>query len=403
MEIKPTSYIERQMGGMDYFLLWFGASISIAEIYAGSILASLGWVMGMAAVLLGHLIGNLPLALGALVGSERGLPTMYLLRPTFGRHGSYLASVLNILQLVGWTAIMLLICEKAVRALLPDLTLGYAKLFIVVPGIVCTIWALLGKSSFKWLQRLSIITLSTLCLGMTLMLFLKHGELGIQKMGADGGLSFGVGLDLCIAMPISWLPLVADYSRFARSAKGGFFGTYLGYFIGSSWMFALGLSSGLILGKPDPIMAFASLWFGLPALVIVLFSTFTTTFMDIYSSAVSALNLNPKVRIEVCTVLSGALGILVALVFPIERYESFLLLIGSFFIPLFGIALTHYFFLDYEAVPKRKADWGALAVWLAGVGLYQGCLRADLVVGASLPALLGSGLLFFIMKRFFGR
>ena len=403
MELKPIAYIERHMRGTDFFILWFGASISIAEIYAGNILVPLGWAAGMAAILLGHAIGNVPLALGGLIGSDKGLPTMYLLRPTFGKNGSYLATVLNILQLIGWTAIMLIICGKAVQTLLNFTGAGSAQLWIVISGAVCTAWAMVGKSTFKWLQRLSIITLGALCAVMTVMLFLESGSV---QVGGGGGepslLTFGQGLDLCIAMPISWLPLVADYSRFARTKKGSFIGTYLGYFIGSSWMFALGLASGLILDKPEPIISFATLWFGVPALVIVLFSTFTTTFLDIYSSAVSALNLSPRIRGSVFTAVAGGLGIAVALVLPIERYEEFLYTLGSFFIPLFGVVLTHYFFLDYDIESRKKIDWIALITWLLGVAFYQFCLRTGFIMGASLPALIGTGLLFFLLKRIAG-
>jgi len=400
MQLQPVSLVERHWGTSDFLILWFGASISIAEMYAGNLLVPLGWTLGLSAILLGHAIGNLPLALGGLIGQEKGLPTMVLLRPTLGRRGSYLATVLNILQLVGWTAIMLIICGRTVRALAGPGLLGSKSLWIVLAGSVCTAWALMGKWTFKWLQRLSITALGCLCIAMTVMLLLHFFSSSSEPSAADTGvMSFGTGLDLCIAMPISWLPLVADYSRFGRSRKGTFWGAYLGYFVGSSWMFALGLGSGILLDQPEPILAFATLWFGMPALIIVLFSTFTTTFLDIYSTAVSSLNLSSRGPVFPRILAAGLLGIGIAMILPMEQYESFLLLIGTFFVPLFGMVLTQYLFMEYEVKWEKEFDWLALGVWAAGIFIYQWVLRAEFVFGASLPALVVTGILFYLVKR----
>jgi len=400
MELKAVSWDERSMGGMDYFILWFGAAISIAEIYAGNILVPLGWGMGLAAIIAGHLIGNIPLALGGRLGSDQGLPTMYVLRPTFGRRGSYLATVLNIMQLVGWTAVMLIICGEAVGKLPHTGGSQVVKIWIIAAGVICTVWAVLGKATFKWLQRLAVTTLGVLCVIMTVMLWIKYRESGFSTASSAGGFSFGIGLDLSIALPISWLPLVADYSRFARTHGGSFWGTYVGYFLGGCWMFALGLGSGLVLNEPDPISTVAVLGLGIPALVIILFSTFTTTFLDIYSTAVSALNLRPQTGEKWLIIPAGALGIIVALIFPMTEYENFLLLIGSFFVPLFGIVLTDYFLMDYKERKARSVEWTALAAWVAGVVIFQITSR-HFYLGGSLPTFIVSGLIYWILRKVF--
>ena len=273
-------------------------------------------------------------------------------------------------------------------------------IWIVVVGGVCTVWALVGRSTFKWLQRIAVTTLAVLCVIMTVILwnsFRKHG----LAAPPTGGLSFGIGLDLSIALPISWLPLVADYSRFARSGRGSFWGTYIGYFIGSCWMFALGLASTLVLKKPDPIAIMAVLGLGIPALIIVLFSTLTTTFLDVYSTAVSALNLRPQTRLSWLIIPSGLAGIVVALLIPLteyHRYEGFLILIGSFFVPLFGITLTHYFLMDYGKREPRPVEWTAIAAWVIGVIIFQLASRF-FFLGGSLPAFVFSGAIYWIMRK----
>jgi len=388
------------MGGFDFFLLWFGAAISIAEIYVGNIMAPLGWGMGLAAIIIGHVIGNLPLALGGNLGCDTGLPTMYVLRPTFGRVGSYLATILNIIQLIGWTAIMLLLSGAAVQALIGEEYRSAIAIWIVAVGVVCIFWAAVGKSTFKWLQRVAVTLLGILCVIMTFALWSTYRKSGLAAP-PEGSLPFGVGLDLCIALPISWLPLVADYSRFAKSTRGSFWGTYIGYFLGSCWMFALGIGSTLILNKPDPIATMAVVGLGAPALIIVLFSTLTTTFLDIYSSAVSALNLRPTTKERWFVIPAGILGIVVALLTPLtqyHRYEGFLILIGSFFVPLFGIALTHYFLMDYGKKKTRAFEWTAILSWAVGVIIFQIASR-HFYFGGSLPAFIGSGAIYWLARK----
>ncbi len=397
MELRPIPRDQRSMGGFDFFLLWLGAAISIAEIYAGYLLAPLGWGLGMAAILIGHLIGNLPLALGGNLGSDTGLPTMYVLRPTFGRLGSYLATILNIIQLVGWTAIMLLLSGDAVQALIGGEHRQAITIWMVAVGAVCVFWAAVGKSTFKWLQRVAVVLLGILCVVMTFTLWSTYRTSG-WAAPPEGALPFGVGLDLCIALPISWLPLVADYSRFAKSNRGSFWGAYIGYFLGSCWMFALGLGSALILNKPDPIATMAVVGLGATALVIVLFSTLTTTFLDIYSAAVSALNLRPQTRERWFVIPAGVVGIIVALMIPLtqyHRYEGFLILIGSFFVPLFGIALTHYFLMDYGKRETRAVEWTALVSWALGVVIFH-ISSSHFYFGGSLPAFIGSGAIYWL-------
>jgi putative hydroxymethylpyrimidine transporter CytX len=207
-------------------------------------------------------------------------------------------------------------------------------------------------------------------------------------------------------MPISWLPLVADYSRFARSTKGAFWGTWWGYFLGSSWMYAVGLLSALVSGQMDPLPAMIALGLGIFALIIVLFSTFTTTFLDIYSAAVSLLNVYPRIQGKTAILLFGIGGTLLALVFPMEQYESFLLLIGAVFIPLFGVVISDYFVLRrkkvqlenfYENCPPLV--WEAVVSWAFGLGIYVLFIKIFPEFGGSIPSFILPAGLYLFLKR----
>ncbi len=231
-----------------------------------------------------------------------------------------------------------------------------------------------------------------------------------------------IGMDLVIAMPISWLPLVSDYSRFATNSRSSFWGTWMGYFIVSSWMYLLGLAASLATQSPDPSEIVMSLMvkFGwaIPALIIILFSTITTTFLDIYSTAISGLNIVPKLGEKNGIMMGGFLGIVTALIFPtLLNYEHFLLFIGAMFCPLFGIVLVDYFILRkgsievsglYQKGGKywfwRGINLHAILAWAVGFAVYLGfspmLLEKVLGMGTGFPWAWGSSLPSLVVAGF---
>ena len=427
--IEPTPKEERNLGGWDFFLLWAGAAVSLAEIWAGGLIVPLGLGLGLWAVLLGHLIGNTPFALGGLIGSRWGIPTMVSVRPSFGIRGSYFASALNVIQLIGWTAVMLIICGTAADAISKLYGFSNPTLWIILSGAITTLWAVVGHRFWKYLQRISVFVLLILCIAMTYIVFREYGWGMLSQIPQKKDFPFMVGMDLVIAMPISWLPLVSDYSRFATGSKSSFWGTWIGYFIVSSWMYFLGLAASLATQSPDPsgVMMNLMLKFGwaIPALIIVLFSTFTTTFLDIYSTAISGLNIVPKLGERKGVIIGGVLGTGVAIIFPaLLNYEHFLLFIGAMFCPLFGIVLVDYFFLrrrviDLNDLYKRDGKYWfrkginplAVIAWAIGFAIYLGFspmlmekvlgIKTALPweMGSSLPSMIFAGLLYLFLKR----
>jgi putative hydroxymethylpyrimidine transporter CytX len=262
---------------------------------------------------------------------------------------------------------------------------------------------------------------------MTYLVFKEYGWERLSQIPTQRDFSFMVGMDLVIAMPISWLPLVSDYSRFATKSKSSFWGTWIGYLVISSWMYLMGLMASLATQSPDPsgvvMNLMLKLGWAIPALIIVLFSTFTTTFLDIYSTAISGLNVVPKLGERTGIVIGGILGIIVAIIFPtILNYEHFLLFIGAMFCPLFGVVLVDYFLLrrgslDVEDLYKRDGKYWfwkginppAILAWAIGFAIYLGfspMLMEKVLgmkvafpwpMGSSLPSLVIAGLIYWAL------
>lgn len=417
MDIQPITTGERNLGGVDYFLLWAGVAISLAEIWAGGFLAPMGFWLGFWAIIIGHVIGNTFMALGGVIGSEHGIMSMVSVRPSFGIRGSNLAAVLNIIQLIGWASIMLIIGGRAGAMLGKPIggLLASNHFWIVAIGIGTLIWALYtGKPVWKIMQKSAVIALLLIVILMTWVSIQEFGS-GVLNVKPTV-MPFMIGLDLVIAMPISWMPLVSDYSRFSKKTVPAFWNTWWGYFLISSWMYVLGLMATLVTGETDPgaliLQIMGRIGLAIPALILVVFSTITSDFPDVYSATCSILNISRKISAKTLMWIVGILSILVALVFPMEQYENFLFFIGAMFVPLFGVVLTDYFLirkrqLNTEEIYKKDGEYwfsngfnvAAIVSWAIGFIVYEFIAVMKYAIGGSLPSLIAAGLVYFLVTQ----
>jgi len=417
MDIRPIPAAGRTLGGFDFLLLWSGVGISLAEIWAGGFLTPMGLWAGLAAIVLGHLIGNTFMALGGVIGSDQGIMSMVSIRPAFGIRGSNLAAVLNIIQLIGWAAVMLIIGGRA-GAMLGQTAGGLLasdQFWVVAIGLVTLIWAhFTGGGIWKVLQKIAVIGLFVL---VALMSWVSLDNFGQGSMAAaPDQMPFMIGLDLVIAMPISWMPLVSDYSRFAKSTRPAFWTTWSGYFLVSGWMYALGLIAALVVADSDPsvliLKTMGTIGLAAPALALAVFSTITSTFPDVYSAACSAVNITQRFSTKTVLWIVGIIAIVLAIKFPMDHYEDFLLFIGAMFVPLFGVVLTDYFIcrkrqLDVDAIYERGGPYwykggfhiSAIVAWALGFLLFEGIAWMKIPVGGSIPAMLVAGAVYFILVR----
>lgn len=392
MEEKTT------LSGFGLFALWFGAAVSMAEIFTGGLLAPLGFEQGLKAILLGHLIGGLILILGGYIGAQSKLPAIMSTRISFGHYGSYLFSLLNVLQLIGWTAVMIISGGRAANELGVAL-FGFDSIntWAIAIEIFIGLWIWLGKVGFQKLNVVAVVLLFVLTLILCGVVF-KEGN--ILLAAPTDEMSFGSALELSIIMPLSWLPLISDYTRFAKSRKSGLVGSFMGYFIGSSLMYAIGLAIALYAKDASVGSMMMTLNLGFAALGIVLLSTITTTFLDAYSAGVTFTNIFPQMSERKIAFAMAIIGLLVAIFTPIEQYETFLYAIGSVFGPLFAILLSDYFIFNKEQIePSLSLHVGALIVWAIGVGLYYWFMTFDLPLGSTLPTMLATSMIFIITKK----
>src|SRR5262245_44412508 len=413
--LEPVTVEGRQLGAWGFAVLWGDLGIGLLVLLAGSFLVpALTLPSALGAIVVGSVLGVALLGLTGLVGSQTGLPTMVCLRPALGRRGSYVATALNVVQLLGWTVCELVIMGHAANAVVRGLTgLDAAWLWVAFFGAVVMALGLWGPVAVvrEWLTKFALgaVVLTTAWLTWRLAGRVDIGALWAAP--AAGGLSFWAAVDIVIAMPISWLPLVSDYSRFARRTASAFWGTTLGYLVANVWFYALGAL--ILLGmrtspEPKAFVEAIALLAGPVILLVLLADETDEAWADLYSCAVSIQNAFPRASLRALVLGLGVVSVAAALAFDVTRYEDLLLLIGAVFVPLFGVLAADYFVVRrgrYVAAALLAADgaagvapgvrWqGALAwalglvtyLWIAGRLAPLG-LGGVPAIGASLPSL----------------
>ncbi|HEY7659027.1 MAG TPA: cytosine permease [Actinomycetota bacterium] len=388
MGIRPVAAERRALGTLDFSVLWFDLSVGLLVLVTGALLVpALGLGAALAAIAVGTLIGCVPLALVALAGQREGVPTMVLFRPVLGARGSLAPSALNVVQLVGWTAVefwaMGEVASVASRRLFG---FGGRTFWIAAVAVVCTALAAGGPVIVvrRWLERFGIWVLLGSAAWITVVT-LRAGELGsLGNAPATGGMPFWLAVDLVIVMPVSWLPLAADYSRFARTDARAALGTYVGYAAGNAWFYALGamlvLATGVVATPVGIGAAVVALAGGGVVLLALLVGESDNAFADIYSAAVSTQNIAPRARQRAVVVAVGAIAFALALGFSAERFELFLFLIGSVFVPLAAVFLADYLVrrrgrLGEDALFEPSGvRWLAFVPWVVGFIVYHWCV-----------------------------
>ncbi len=375
-------------------LIWFGAGVSIAEIMTGCYLAPLGFKKGVLAILLGHLIGCGLLVLAGVIGGSRRRSAMESTKISFGKMGGLFFSLLNVLQLLGWTGIM--IYDGALAA--DGIFSGGHWIWCLLIGSLIVLWILLGITNLGKINRISMAAL--LLLSVLLCFSIFQGNSPVP--GKADPMSFGAAVELSVAMPLSWLPLISDYTREARDPKKASLVSSLVYGLISCWMYFIGLGAALLTGTSDISQIMGKLGPGILGLVIIILSTVTTTFLDAYSAGISWESLFPQPKGKLVAIGITALGTVGAICLPMDDITDFLYLIGSVFAPMMGVQIAEFYFQGPKK-EDRALSPAHLLLWLLGFLCYRFFMTLDFGLGSTLPAILLTVLLTVLWNRWGGR
>ena len=356
-------------GNLGVSLLGFtGAAYVLYPVADGP---ALSLAAAVAALVLGTVIGSAAVAAAAVPGTETGAPAMVLLRGLFGARLSWLPTVLNVVQLLGWTTFELVVISTAMH----QLTSGVPRdVYVVAGGVLTTVLALWPLSWIRLLRRYVTVAVVIALVYLAVQL-LRHP---LPAFGKGSWHGFWIAVDTVVGVTVSWVPVAADYTRHSRRVRDTVVGTFVGYSVTQLACYGIGLVALLTVAKSGTThqmySAFMAVPLGTLAFAVLAIRELDQSFVDTYSTAVSVQNLRPRWDRRILAGVIGALATVLALAFDVNDYENFLILIGSVFVPLLGVFAVDYFLISRrrwnlsEASPAR---WLMIVPWLLGFVAYQ--------------------------------
>jgi NCS1 family nucleobase:cation symporter-1 len=397
--LMPLPLGQRLFGWRDHAALWLSLGVGLLVMQIGAYLVpALGTQAALSVIVLGSVLGAGLLAWTAKIGCDSGLSSAGLMHATYGSSFARLPVLLNIVQLIGWTTFELVVMRDGTVAIARQSGSFVASFW---PLLATLLWgavliALLSGSMVKLVRK--FIGRYGLPLVIASLLWLSWQFLGraqaqgwemIWNRPGDGGMSSLSALDLVIAMPVSWLPLVADFARHGRDGNSAMRGTWLGYALANTWCYGLGVLIVLTTPSTDLVTALLLAQGGLIALGLILIDEVDNAYGDLYSGSVAGHSLQPSWSLRRWGMGLAVLCTGLALVLPIHSLEPFLLLLSSVFVPLYGVILARLGGrTDVAAlVGARKVNPSAVVIWIVGIACYHLCAQLVPDWGAALPTL----------------
>ncbi|MBN9462568.1 MAG: cytosine permease [Burkholderiales bacterium] len=421
----PLPTADRLFGWRDHAALWLSLGVGLLVMQVGAYLVpALGTRAALAAILGGSVIGAGLLAWTAKIGCDSGLSSAGLMHAAYGSSFARLPVLLNIVQLIGWTTFELVVMRdglvgiarqagvlasasgpasasapdvagassltlapglaSSLPTLLATLALGVLLLALLAGSMVALVRKFIGRFGLP-LVILSLAWLSWQFLDKARAI----GWADLWNRPGEGGMSTLSALDLVIAMPISWLPLVADFARHGRDGASALRGTWLGYAIANIWCYALGVLVALTTPSTDLVAALLLAQGGLIALGLILVDEVDNAYGDVYSASVAGHSLLPRWSTRRWGVLLALACTALALVLPMHSLEPFLLMLSSVFVPLYGVILGRLAGRGDVAslVGAERTNAGAVAIWLLGVAMFHLLPLVSAQWGSALPTL----------------
>jgi nucleobase:cation symporter-1, NCS1 family len=382
--IEPVPERLRVLGLVDTTMLWTNLGISLLVLVLPAYF-DLSLKDALAATVVGAVIGNGMLALAALIGADGRVPTMVLQRAPLGQRGSYIATVLNVLQCLGWAIFELIVIATA-AGLLCDQLFGFEATWFwkLAFGALAALLALLGPVGFvrRFVRKFAIWAVAASVVYLAWWILDGADLSGLWSGGGDHHGSFWLAVDVVVAVTVSWTPLVADYTRFSRDRRSAFLGVGIGYLLPTLFQFGFGsilvLSRGVDPNHPELILT-AIAGGGAAAALALLALTVDETdeaFANVYSTAVSLQNLFPRFSQRGLVVVASIAATAGALAIDMRSYQRFLLLLGAVFVPLLGVLVAHWL-LSGARYTRRDIFEGpavrpeSVVAWAAGFFLYE--------------------------------
>ena len=386
--------MENRTGLFANGIIWFGVAISVSEIEAGIQIGSMSapnsfWIP----LILGHILGGILLFFVGLIGARVRLNAMETTKSTFGKYGSKFFAALNVLQLIAWVAVLNAQGALALAGL--DLPISFPVTCIILAALIA-LWVYIGIKRFSKVTTIVMTVLTVLLAVLSVKLLGFNTPMTSAIVGNSKLLSFWNIFELSIAMPISWLPVISDYTKDVENPVQATMVSAIAYTIASLWMYFIGVEIAGIGANYNIAQAILLTGLGIPGILIVVFSTVTSNFVAANSGGESAKAIYNKINPKTAGVIISGLSAVLAISGIMNHYINFLYLIASVFAPMAAVLVVS-FYLDKKQDEDTKTWYWNMFAWFAGFLVYQVTVSMDSVfLGPTLLAIIVSAVLAYL-------
>ncbi|MDF9407884.1 cytosine permease [Pelotomaculum isophthalicicum JI] len=370
--LDPVSKPERTATWVDLFIIWSDISLCLPSFIIGAMLIpALSWSEAVSVNFWGNLVVGVLIVLGGYYGTKTGCPAVMYGRLVFGYPlGQWFPTAFLLVSTLGWYAVMTAMTGEALDMIIKETTGFSSPLFmIILVGVLNASTAVMGYQRIRLLAWLSAPLLSLLCIWMTIKVLSLTALPSAFQYQPTGAVSYAQGMDLVIGGFISGAFVASDFSRYARSNRDSWFGTFPGAFLISFLLGLLGMLSVVATGDWNPVTVVDSFGMGIPALLFILLANWTTNHTVLYSSGLALTNALPRLGRWKNTALCGVTGIALAVAGLTGLIQSWLMLLSCIFPPLIGVVLTDFLLVRKTAVPSQAVNIPAILAVSAGTGL----------------------------------
>lgn len=429
--VKPGAETERTMGFGNTIMVWLAANMVVTTLLTGTLfIPDVPYSQVILIILLGTLLGVTVLALVGNMGTRTGLPTMIMTRASFGVRGANFPAFLNVAVLMGWSWIQALLAGVALNSIV-ETTTGFSNvpLFAVLVQTFVVLLALFGHQGIEKIEPWIASVMIVLAMFVFYRAFSTFGIGEFLSLPAkpSTGLTAGLALDVVVATAISWTVLSADFNRNAKTQRGGMLGTVIGYTTSTFIAMSLGTTATayalLRTGNVPPGFNATVVLnnFGLPAALVILLSVLATNTLVVYGMTLSYLNFRPNSSFLKPAIILGIISIIGATWQGfIDRFLDFILLIGTFFVPIFAIMLADYYlrrrgeYSEEDIVKQRGGPYWytggfnvpTCIVYLIGAGLafyWTQFTSSPFSIGTTVPVFALTFVLYLVIQYVAGR
>lgn len=372
-------------------VIWFGVAISVSEIQAGIQIASASPVDSVwVPLILGHIIGGILLFSVGLIGARLRVNAMESIKSTFGNYGSKFFAILNVLQLIAWVAV--LNAQGAMALMGLNLEIAFPIICMIL-AVLVALWVYIGLKRSSKVTTIIMMVLTILLIVLSVKLFTVKSYQPLPAANASA-LTFWNIFEISIAMPVSWLPVISDYTKDVKKPVKATAVSAIAYTIASLWMYFIGIEI-VGIGTLDISQAILIAGLGIHGVLILVLSTVTTNFLATNSAGESSKAIFNRLDPKIAGVIVSFLSALLAISGIMDHYISFLYLITSVFAPMAAVLIVS-FYCGNEHNERKDFCWNIFA-WFVGFIIYQASVGLDSVfLGPTLLAVIASALLSYL-------